>query len=115
MNIILGIGIILIFGLFSGKFAEKVKTPAITAYLVLGILFGPYMCNIVSGSIVKISAIISNIALSFIAFSIGQNFSRQTFREVGKQVLWISVLEALGAWLITVMATVTSTARAKLR
>ena len=104
MNFILGLGVILIFGLISGKIAEKIKTPAITAYLVLGILFGPYVLNILPINIIKISGTISHIALSLIAFSIGQNFSRATFRNVGKQVIWISVLEAVGAWLITVGA-----------
>jgi len=102
MNVILGIGIILIFGLLSGKFAEKIKTPAITAYLLLGIIIGPFALGIISESMIRISGTISNIALSFIAFSIGQNFSSKTFRRVGKQVMWISVLEAVGAWLITV-------------
>ena len=81
MNVILGLGIILVFGLFSGKFAEKIKTPAITAYLVLGIAFGPFVLNFVPHAILKMSGTISNVALSLIAFSIGQNFSREAFRQ----------------------------------
>lgn len=104
MNTILGIGFILLFGLFSAKAAEKIKTPAITAYLIIGILIGPYMLNFVPVNISRMSGMISNIALSLIAFSIGQNFSRQTFQQVGKQVMWISILEALGAWLLTIGA-----------
>lgn len=104
MNFILGLGVILLFGLMSGKIAEKVKTPAITAYLILGILIGPFVLNILPANIIKISGTISHIALSLIAFSIGQNFSMATLRNVGKQVLWISILEAVGAWLITVVA-----------
>ncbi len=101
MNIILGIGIIFVFGLLSGKFAEKIKTPAITAYLLLGIVIGPFALGIISKQILEVSGTISHIALSLIAFSIGQNFSGKIFRQVGKQVMWISVLEAVGAWLIT--------------
>jgi Kef-type K+ transport system membrane component KefB len=104
MNFILGIGIILVFGLFSGKFAEKIKTPAITAYLILGIVVGPFVLGLVPASILGFSGVISHIALSFIAFSIGQNFSKQTFQQVGRQVMWISVLEALGACAVTVIA-----------
>ncbi|MFH1062813.1 MAG: cation:proton antiporter [Candidatus Omnitrophota bacterium] len=103
MNVILAIGIILVCGLLSGKFAEKIKTPAITAYLLLGIVLGPFMLGIISESIVKVSGTISNVALSLIAFSIGQNFSGKIFRQVGKQVMWISILEAVGAWLITLV------------
>ena len=104
MNFILGMGIILMAGLFSGKVAEKIKTPAITAYLVLGILIGPYVLSVIPHNVIKTSGTISHVALSLIAFSIGQNFSKKTFRQVGKQVLWISIFEALGAWLITVVA-----------
>ena len=104
MNFILGIGIILVCGLISGKFAEKLKTPAITAYLLLGIALGPFVLGVVPENILEISGIISHIALSFIAFSIGQNFSRQTFRQVGAQVMWISVLEAVGACIVTIAA-----------
>ncbi|MBU1043468.1 MAG: cation:proton antiporter [Candidatus Omnitrophica bacterium] len=103
MNIILGMGIILVFGLLSGKLAEKVKTPAITAYLLLGIVFGPFALGIISEHIIAVSGTISHIALSLIAFSIGQNFSGKIFRQVGNQVMWISILEAVGAWLITLV------------
>ncbi|RKY36815.1 MAG: hypothetical protein DRP78_02730 [Candidatus Omnitrophota bacterium] len=104
MNIILELGIILILGLISTKTAEKIKTPAITAYLVLGIIIGPFAMNFISQNTLKHSGLISNIALSLIAFSIGQNFSKQTFQQVGKQVLWISISEAIGAWLLTIIA-----------
>ena len=104
MNFILGLGVILIFGLMSGKAAEKIKTPAITAYLILGILIGPFVLNVLPLNIMKISGTISHVALSLIAFSIGQNFSRAIFRNIGRQVLLISILEAVGAWLVTVAA-----------
>jgi Kef-type K+ transport system membrane component KefB len=50
------------------------------------------------------SGLISNIVLGIIAFSIGQNFSRDNFRKIGKSVIWISVLEACGAWLLVTLA-----------
>ncbi len=103
MNVILGLSLILLFGVLSGKIAEKIKTPAITAYLVLGILMGPYVAGFVPLSVIKSSGIISNFALSLIAFSIGQSFSFQIFQQIGKQVLWISVLAAFAAWLFVVI------------
>ena len=103
MNTILGLGFILTFALFLTKFTEKIKTPAITAYLILGILIGPYVFKLIPGSILKTSGFISNIALSLIAFSIGQNFSKQAFRQIGNQVVWISLLAALGAWVFVIV------------
>ncbi|MCK4993828.1 MAG: cation:proton antiporter [Candidatus Omnitrophica bacterium] len=103
MNFILGISLILLFGVLSGKIAEKIKTPAITAYLVLGIFIGPYAARFVPMSVLNASGIISNFALSIIAFSIGQNFSFSIFKQIGKQVIWISVLAAFGAWVFVVV------------
>ena len=104
MNIIFGIGLIFILGLFSSKFTEKIKTPAITAYIVLGVVIGPYFLRLIPASIMESSAFISNIALSLIAFNIGQNFSKNTFRQIGTQVIWISVFEALGAFIFVTVA-----------
>ena len=99
MNTVLGLSRILVFALFFSKFTEKIKTPAITAYLILDILFGLYALKIIPRALIETSGFISNIALSLIAFSIGQNFSRQAFREIGSQVILISILEALGAFI----------------
>ncbi|MCP4650525.1 MAG: cation:proton antiporter [PVC group bacterium] len=103
MNVLLGLSLIFLLGLFASKLAEKIKTPAITAYIVIGILIGPYALHFVPKSVLNVSGFISNLALSFIAFSIGQNFSRQVFRQIGRQVLWISALAAFGAWLFVVL------------
>ncbi|MBU1043470.1 MAG: cation:proton antiporter [Candidatus Omnitrophica bacterium] len=104
MNALLGISLILLLGLLSGKIAEKVRTPAITAYLIIGILIGPFSLGFVPESIIAASGLISNFALSFIAFSIGQSFSRGLFHQIGKQVLWISILAAFGAGVFVVVA-----------
>jgi NhaP-type Na+/H+ or K+/H+ antiporter len=104
VNTILGIGCVLFLGLFSSKLAEKLKTPAITAYLILGIILGPFVFGFIPQSIIAASGLISNIALSLIAFSIGQSFSKQTLRQVGSIVMWISVLSALGACIAVVFS-----------
>jgi len=104
MNAILGISLILLLGVFSGKIAERIKTPSITAYLVLGIFIGPYIAGLVPQSVIDASGIISNFALSFIAFSIGQSFAGEIFQQIGKQVLWISVLAAFSACFFVVAA-----------
>ena len=106
MNALLGISLILLLGLLSGKIAEKVKTPAITAYLVIGIIIGPFSLGFVPESIIAVSGLISNFALSFIAFSIGQSFSKEIFKQIGRQVIWISVLAASGAWGFVVLGMV---------
>lgn len=103
MNTILGFGFILLVGLFSAKLINKIRFPSVTAYLLLGILIGPSLLNFVPQGILGASGLISNIVLGMIAFSIGQNFSRDNFRKMGKSVIWISVLEACGAWFLVTL------------
>jgi NhaP-type Na+/H+ or K+/H+ antiporter len=100
MNTILGLGFILLAGLFSARLINKIKFPAVTAYLLLGILIGPALFKLVPKGILDASGLISNIVLGIIAFGIGQNFSRDNFNRIGKPVMWISILEACGAWVL---------------
>lgn len=104
MNTILGLGFILTAGLFSAKLIKRVKFPAVTAYLLLGILIGPALFKLVPERILNSSGLISNIVLGIIAFGIGQNFSRYHLRKIGKPIIWISVLEACGAWIFVTVA-----------
>jgi len=100
MNTILGLGFILFTGLVSAKLIKKIRFPAVTAYLLLGIFIGPSLLNLIPEGVLDSSGLISNIVLGIIAFGIGQNFSRYHMRRIGKVVIWISVLEACGAWVL---------------
>lgn len=97
---ILSLGFILLAALLSGKLIRQLKVPMVTAYLLLGIAVGPAALNLVSNDLLNSSGLISNIVLGLIAFGIGRNFSWEIFRKIGKPVLWISTLEASGAWLL---------------
>jgi len=99
MNVVLSFGIVLLTGLLAAKLLHRIKFPAVTAYILMGVLIGPTILNLVSKEILNASGLISNVVLGVIAFGLGQNFSRENFSKIGKSVLWISVLEATGAWL----------------
>lgn len=98
MNTLLSIAVILLAGFLAAKILRRLKFPAVTAYLLLGILIGPGVLNLTSEQIINASGLISNIVLGIIAFGLGQNFSRQNFSKIGKSIIWISLLEAGGAW-----------------
>lgn len=99
MNTLLSIGVILLAGFSAAKVLRRVKFPAVTAYLLMGILVGPLALNLVSEEIFNATGLISNVVLGIIAFHLGQNFSRETFSRIGKSVVWISLLEANGAFI----------------
>lgn len=100
METILSFAAILLLGLLAARLLRHIKFPAVTAYLLLGILIGPEVLGLVARPILGASGSISNIVLSFVAFGLGQNFSRGNVSRIGKSVLWISLLEASGAWLL---------------
>ena len=104
MNTILGLGFILIAGLFSARLINKIRFPAVTAYLLLGILIGPSILNLTSQELINSSGFISNIVLGLIAFGLGQSFTRAFFRNIGRPVLWISILEAVLPWILVTLS-----------
>ena len=112
MNQILCIAIALIVGLLSSRLMKVLKLPNVTGYLIAGIIFGPYVLGkyiggwtIESGS-TSISAIswVSEIALGFIAFTIGCSFRKESIQHVGKRVVIITLCEALGGAFLTIGA-----------
>jgi Kef-type K+ transport system membrane component KefB len=91
MNTILCLGIVLVGALVAEKIVNYLKVPAITSYILLGILLGPYALNVTGEGLMAASELLSNIVLGFIAFHIGKNFSLEHFKRIGKAVLSISL------------------------
>lgn len=89
--------IIFITGLVFSKLAKLVKLPAVTGYLVGGLILGPYILNFVTLESVETLAIFSDIALAFIAFNIGSEFKISYFKKVGVAPIVIACLESLFA------------------
>ena len=103
MEILLNLSISLLVGLILSRVAKLLKLPAVTAYLVAGILVGPYLLGafgieglgFVSLENVKQYSLLSDVALGFIAFSIGNEFRLAQLKEIGKQATVIGILQAL--------------------
>lgn len=95
--VILAIAIILLAGFLMTRVTKLLKLPNVTAYILAGIIIGPYCLNAVPQNVIKGSAFISDVALAFIAFSAGEFFRFSSFKGKGKQLAIITVLEALVA------------------
>jgi Kef-type K+ transport system membrane component KefB len=91
MNTILCLGIVLVGALVAEKIISYLKIPAITSYILLGILLGPHAFNITGEGLLASSELLSNIVLGFIAFHIGKNFSIESFKRIGKAVISVSI------------------------
>ena len=112
MNILLSVSVALLAGLLMTRIFKRFKLPSVTAYLVAGVLIGPYCIGALGinglgfethGSVEALS-LISEVALGFIAFSIGNEFRLSDLKKTGKQALVIGVLQAVGALLIVDLA-----------
>ncbi len=111
MQNLLAISIAIFAGLMLSRLAKLCKLPAVTAYLVAGILVGPYvlgqlgnvlLTNFGIGGIgfsskesVEAVSIISEVALGFIAFSIGNEFRVSELKKIGKQATVIGIVQAI--------------------
>ena len=90
-------------GLMLTRLGNKLRLPDVTAYLVAGVLIGPCVLGALSipglgfSDFEELEALgaISDVALGFIAFSIGNEFRLSQLRETGKQALVIGVAQAM--------------------
>ena len=101
-SLFLSLSIALLAGLLLSRLAKLVKLPAVTAYLVAGVLIGPFVLgalNIpgigITSEQLKGFGLISDLALGFIAFSMGNEFRLSQLKKIGKQATIIGVFQAL--------------------
>ena len=107
MNQILCIALALLVGLLSSRLMKLLRLPNVTGYLIAGIIFGPFVLGKYIGGWDegKLNAVkwISEIALGFIAFTIGTSFRKTSLQAVGKRVIIITLFEALGGAILTII------------
>ena len=101
-SILFSLSIALLAGLLLSRLAKKVQLPAVSAYLIAGVLIGPFMLGALGIPGIGITenqiegfGIISDLALGFIAFSMGNEFRLAQLKKIGKQATIIGVFQAL--------------------
>ena len=109
MDTLMPIGIAMTAGLLLSRLVKKIKLPAVTGYLIAGILIGPYCLGhlgqlldiqwlgYVSEEAVKNNSVLCDVALGFIAFAIGDEFRLSQLKKIGKQATVIGIFQALVA------------------
>lgn len=112
MNVLLSVSIALLAGLLMTRAFKPFKLPAVTAYLIAGVLIGPFCIGALGidgfgfATLEQVSSlsVISEIALGFIAFSIGSEFRMHDLKKIGKQAFVIGIFQALVATLFVDIA-----------
>ena len=103
--IIVSIALMLICGFVVTRITKRLRLPNVTAYIVAGILIGPYCLNLVPKGVVSGMDFIADIALAFIAFSTGEFVKLDTLKKIGakEQVITVSAA-ALASVLVFIMS-----------
>lgn len=91
---IISIAVMLFLGFAMTRVTKRIKLPNVTAYILTGILLGPYCLGVVPTRIIEGMDFLSDIALAFIAFSTGEFFRLPALRKNGLRVVVITVFEA---------------------
>ncbi len=113
MQALLSLSIALLAGLLLSRLAKLLKLPAVTAYLVAGILVGPYCLGQLGALLedavgitglgigftsthdIEAVGILADVALGFIAFSIGNEFRLTQLKKIGKQATIVGIFQAV--------------------
>ncbi|QMS85578.1 cation:proton antiporter [Candidatus Xianfuyuplasma coldseepsis] len=102
-NAIVNLGIIIFAGLFMGRLFEMMKIPAITGYLVAGLFLGP-ITGIISLDDVHQVSIITDVALGFIAFQVGNELWFGKLRKSGTKIVIITIVQAVATTGLVIFA-----------
>ena len=112
MSTLLSVSIALLAGLLMTRLFKTFKLPDVTAYLIAGVLIGPYCVGALgvdgfgfsSMHAVEALGLVADVALGFIAFSIGSEFRLEELKKTGKQAFVIGIVQALVATLFVDLA-----------
>ena len=102
--VIISIAFMLFVGFAMTRITKRLRLPNVTAYIVAGILMGPYCLHLVPKGLIEGMDFIADIALAFIAFSTGEFFKFSTLKKSGPKIVLITVLEALLASVVVFIA-----------
>ncbi len=104
LNTFINLALMIFIGMALGRLVKHIKLPNVTGYLLAGLLLGPSVLGLLNDDFLNAIAIISDAALGFIAFSIGNEFKVSYFKRVGAMPIVIATLESLFAVVFVTIA-----------
>jgi len=98
------LGIVIIVGYYLGHVARLVKLPSLIGYMILGIILGPSILHLISEPTMEHLSFITEIALGFVAFSIGAELSLSSLKRFGLGIISIIFAESFAAFFVVTAA-----------
>ena len=103
--IIISVAIMLFCGFLTTRLTKLLKLPNVTAYIVTGILIGPFVLDLIPQAVSSGMSFISDVALAFIAFSVGEYFRLDVLKKNLRKLTVITLFESLTASLFVFILT----------
>lgn len=100
MDIILALSLFLLLGFLGGRLANRLKFPAVTGYIIVGLIIGPHLLRLVPEDIVESLSPLTNFALGLIALTIGGRLSINGLKKLGKSISYITMGEITVSFLM---------------
>ncbi len=97
------LGLLLLLGYGVGKLAMRVRLPEITGFILAGLLVSPYTTGIVSYEINDLLHVLTEVAIGFLALTIGTEFSWKKLKRIGPDVAVITTVTIMGTFLIVML------------
>ena len=94
-SVVIAIAIMLFSGFAMTRLTKLLKLPNVTAYILIGIIIGPFCLDLIPRTIIDGTDFLSDIALAFIAFSVGEFFKLNSLKKNGAKTVVITLFEAL--------------------
>ena len=94
-DVLLSLGTAIMIGLIFNRIVKLLGLPNVTGYLVAGVIIGPSVLQIIPEIWINPLTLLVNVALGFIAFSIGGEFRISKIKKIGKSVIVITFFQAL--------------------
>ncbi len=104
--VILAVSIMLFAGFAMTRITKLLRLPNVTAYIIAGILIGPFCMDLIPQNVIAGTDFVSDIALAFIAFSVGEFFKMSALKKNGVKTILITLFEALFAFAFVFVLTV---------
>ena len=102
--VIIALSLMLMLGFLMTRLTKLARLPNVTAYIVTGILIGPFCLDLIPRRVIDGMAFLPDIALAFIAFSTGEFFRIDALKKSGWGVILLTLSESLLASVLVFLA-----------
>lgn len=97
-------GAVAVLGLYAGRGSKRLRMPSLIGYMILGVLLGPSILNVLTESVSEGLGFITEVALGFVAFSIGAELSLSSLKRLGYGIISIILAESFLAFAVVAIA-----------